>query len=100
MVEIRKTDTFLRWLDSLRDVRAAARIQMRIERLEFGNPGDVRSVGSGVSEMRIDYGPGYRIYYIQRGSICVVLLCGGDKRTQDTDIVKAKALAKEWDDGT
>ena len=80
----------------MRDPKAKARIQMRIRRLGLGNPGDVQPIGSGLSEMRIDYGPGYRVYYMKSGSVLVVLLCGGDKRTQQTDINKAKRLAAEW----
>ncbi len=80
----------------MRDPKAKARIQMRIRRLGLGNPGDVQPIGSGLSEMRINYGPGYRVYYIKFGSVLVVLLCGGDKRTQQTDINKAKRLAAEW----
>lgn len=80
----------------MRDPKAKARIQMRIRRLGLGNPGDVQPIGSGLSEMRIDYGPGYRVYYIKSGSVLVVLLCGGDKRTQQTDIDKAKRIAAEW----
>ena len=97
-MEIRKTRAFLEWLRALRDVRAVARVQVRIDRLSLGNPGDVRPVGEGISEMRVDYGPGYRVYFTQRGTTLVLLLCGGDKGTQDTDIAKAKALAKEWKD--
>lgn len=73
-----------------------ARITARIDRLALGNPGDVKPVGAGVSEMRVDYGPGYRIYYQQRGSLIVLLLCGGDKRTQDADIKQASKLAGDW----
>lgn len=80
----------------MRDPKAKARIQMRIRRLGLGNPGDVQPIGGGLSEMRIDYGPGYRVYYMKSGSVLVVLLCGGDKRTQQTDINKAKRLAAEW----
>lgn len=96
MVEIIKSATFDRCFRKLRDPKAKARIQMRIRRLGLGNPGDVQPIGSGLSEMRIDYGPGYRVYYIKSGSVLVVLLCGGDKRTQQTDINKAKRLAAEW----
>jgi len=96
MVEIIKSATFDRWLRKLRDPKAKSRIQMRIRRLGLGNPGDVQPIGSGLSEMRIDYGPGYRVYYMQSGPVLVVLLCGGDKRTQQTDIKKAKRLAAEW----
>jgi putative addiction module killer protein len=94
MFEIRKTETYARWLDGLHDIHARARVQVRVERLAAGNPGDVRPVGEGVSEMRIDYGPGYRVYYTQRGREVVVLLAGGDKRTQVTDIKTALRLAR------
>jgi len=82
----------MKWLTELRDQKAIARIQIRIDRLALGNPGDVRPVGSGISEMRIDYGPGYRVYFSQRGSEIVILLCGGDKTTQTSDIEKAKRV--------
>lgn len=94
MIEIRQTEFFARWLGSLRDDRARMRINARIRRLSIGNPGDVRPVGEGVSEMRIDYGPGYRVYFVRRGNTLVVLLAGGDKRTQDRDIATARALAR------
>ena len=100
MIVIEKTATFLNWLRDLRDVRAMARIQVRIDRLALGNPGDVKPVDDGVSELRVDYGPGYRVYFAQRGKVLIVLLCGGDKRTQNADIENAKKLAKEWTDGT
>ncbi|MBA8876485.1 type II toxin-antitoxin system RelE/ParE family toxin [Phyllobacterium myrsinacearum] len=90
---IEKTDTFLDWFDGLRDQRARARIAKRLDRLIEGNPGDVKAVGDGVSELRIDYGPGYRIYYIERKSILIILLCGGDKSTQDRDIKRAQTMA-------
>ncbi|MFM8364310.1 MAG: type II toxin-antitoxin system RelE/ParE family toxin [Verrucomicrobiota bacterium] len=93
MIEIRKTEEFARWLDGLRDIRARARIQVRIERLALGNSGDWQPVGSGVSELRIHYGPGYRVYYIQRGRELVVLLAGGDKSSQAKDIKNALRLA-------
>lgn len=96
MIEIRQTARFMRWFRSLRDSQAQRRIQMRIDRLEIGNPGDVRPVGSGVLEMRIDYGPGYRVYFVQRGAAVVVLLAGGDKRTQHTDILTALRLARDF----
>lgn len=96
MIELIKTDLFDRWLTELRDIRARARIEARIRRLSLGNPGDVKPVGEGISEMRIDYGPGYRVYYLKRGPVVVVLLCGGDKRSQDKDIVMAKAIAAQW----
>lgn len=96
MRELIKSATFDKWLASLKDLQARARIAARLDRLSLGNPGDVRPVGSGVSELRIDYGPGYRVYFTQRGPVIVVLLCGGDKRTQATDIKRAIAIAKEW----
>ena len=92
-MRVDSTETFTNWLDRLRDLRARARIQARIERLASGNPGDVKAVGAGVSELRIDHGPGYRVYYTQRGNLLIVLLCGGDKRTQIADIQTAKKLA-------
>ena len=93
VIEIRKTETFERWFQGLRDVRAIARINVRIRRLALGNPGDVKPVREGISELRIDYGPGYRIYFIQRGKELIILLAGGDKRTQSRNIEKAIALA-------
>lgn len=93
MVEIRKTKIFANWLDGLRDIQARARIQARLARLAAGNLGDVKPVGGGVSELRIDYGPGYRVYYTQRGNEVVILLAGGDKKTQATDIKTALRLA-------
>ena len=95
MIEIRETDRFSEWLQALKDSRAKARIAARTQRLAFGNPGDVRPVGEGVSELRIDYGPGYRVYYVQRGKVRIVLLCGGDKGSQEKDIKLALKLAKE-----
>jgi len=94
MVDIFKTNTFDKWFRGLRDARAKARIDERIERLANGNPGDVKPVGSRVSEMRIDYGPGYRLYYVQRGKLLIVLLCGGDKSSQRRDVSKAIELAE------
>jgi putative addiction module killer protein len=94
MVEIRKTEHFAKWIDGLKDIRARARIQARIERLVMGNPGDVKAVGEGVSEMRIDQGPGYRVYYTPHGRSVVILLAGGDKNTQDKDIRTALRLAR------
>ncbi|MEI8016009.1 MAG: type II toxin-antitoxin system RelE/ParE family toxin [Nitrospira sp.] len=94
MFVIRKTETYARWLDGLRDIHARARVQVRVERLAAGNPGDVRPVGEGVSEMRIDYGPGYRVYYTQHGREVIVLLAGGNKQTQATDIKTALRLAR------
>ena len=94
-MEVRQTDVFAGWFEGLRDRQARARITARIRRLSLGNPGDVKPVGSGVSEMRIDYGPGYRVYFVARGDTIVVLLCGGDKRTQRRDIERALELASE-----
>ncbi|MCC6473939.1 MAG: type II toxin-antitoxin system RelE/ParE family toxin [Burkholderiales bacterium] len=95
MVELRKTERFARWVDGLRDLRARARIQARLDRLAEGNPGDVKPVGEGVSELRIDYGPGYRVYFNARGRTVVILLAGGDKRTQAQDVKIALRLARE-----
>ncbi len=94
MIEIRKTEAYGKWLDGLRDIRARARILARVERLAAGNPGDVEPVGEGVSEMRIDYGPGYRVYYKKHGRELIILLAGGDKRTQARDITTALRLAR------
>ena len=95
MLRVLQTEAFRRWLDKLQDARAAASITRRLERVERGNLGDTRSVGNGVSEMRISYGPGYRLYFVRRGADIVVLLCGGDKGSQDRDVQRAKRLAKE-----
>ncbi len=95
-MELIRSATFDRWLTGLRDRRALARIAARLDRLAAGNPGDVQPVGEGVSELRIDYGPGYRVYFTRRGPVLVILLCGGDKSSQDRDIRQAKALAEEW----
>ena len=95
MIEVRQTAMFRIWHASLKDRRAAARIAIRIDRMALGNPGDVKSVGDGVQEMRIDYGPGYRVYFSRRGEVLTVLLCGGDKRTQTADIARAKVLMRE-----
>ena len=94
MLRISKTDKFAAWLDGLRDIRARARIQVRIERLAAGNAGDVEPVGEGVSELRINYGPGYRVYFKRQGREMVILLAGGDKRTQAADIRIAQRLAR------
>ncbi len=94
MIEIRKTETYAKWFNSLRDIRARARILVRIERLAAGNPGDVKPVGEGVSELRINYGPGYRVYYIKHRREIVILLAGGDKHTQMRDIKTALRLAR------
>ncbi|KQP04599.1 type II toxin-antitoxin system RelE/ParE family toxin [Methylobacterium sp. Leaf93] len=94
MMDMRRTDVFDGWLRGLRDTRATARIALRVDRLAHGNPGDVKPVGEGVSELRIDYGPGYRIYFVRRGEALVILLCGGDEGSQDRDIARAKAIAR------
>ena len=94
MIEIRQTEAYARWFGRLRDRQARARIDARIRRLSLGNPGDVKPAGEGVSELRIDYGPGYRVYFVSRGQTLVVLLAGGDKRTQDRDIKTAIDLAR------
>ena len=95
MIEVRQTDVYAQWFRRLRDKEAKARINTRIRRLSLGNPGDVRAVGEGVSELRIDYRPGYRVYFVQRGKLLAILLAGGDKGTQDQDIEKARNLARE-----
>lgn len=95
MIEVRQTAVFSEWLDGLRDRTARVRIATRIRRMETGNPGDVKSVGEGVSEMRITYGPGYRLYFVRDGNTVVILLCGGDKSSQSRDIAQAKRMAKE-----
>jgi putative addiction module killer protein len=94
MVEVRQTAEFKRWLLRLNDQNAYARIVARIRRMEVGNPGDAKSVGAGVMEMRVDYGPGYRIYYTRRGRTIVIILCAGDKRSQTQDIKRAVQLAE------
>lgn len=95
MIEVRKTKYFDKWFNSLKDRRAKARIQVRIDRLEMGHLGDVAPVGEGVNELRIFYGPGYRVYFVQRHSVVVILLSGGDKSSQRADIAKAKEIAKQ-----
>jgi putative addiction module killer protein len=95
MLEVRQSPVFSAWLTKLRDRNVAARIVARLRRFELGNLGDVKPVGEGVSEARIDYGPGYRLYFVKRGTVVIVMLCGGDKRSQDADIKRAKSLAKE-----
>jgi len=95
VIEIRQTAEYTEWFADLRERQAKARIDIRVRRLSLGNPGDVRPVGDGVSELRIDFGPGYRAYFIQQGAVVIVLLAGGDKSTQDRDIRAAKKLARE-----
>jgi putative addiction module killer protein len=95
LVEIRKTEQFATWLDNLRDIHVKARVLVRIERLASGNAGDVKPVGEGISEMRIDYGPGYRVYFTKRGSELIILLAGGDKGSQTGDIKVALRLARD-----
>ncbi len=98
MFEIIKTDTFERWLLGLKDKVARTRIQARIRRVSLGNLGDIKPLREGVFELRIDHGPGYRVYFIKRGPLVIVLLAGGDKRTQAADIERAIEIAKEWRD--
>lgn len=97
-LEVRATADYLRWAARLRDVRARAFIDARIRRMAGGNTGDARPVGEGVSELRIHYGPGYRVYFVRRGAYLIVLLCGGDKSGQKADIVRALDLARDWSD--
>ena len=99
VLELVKSATFDAWFGSLRDVRAKARIAARLDRVADGNFGDVKPVGGGVSELRIDCGPGYRVYFVQRGAVLVVVLAGGDKRTQRIDIETAQRIAAEWERG-
>jgi len=96
MIEFKQTETFRKWRVRLRDQRIRALIASRLDRLAYGNAGDVKPVGQGISELRIDYGPGYRIYFQKRGKTIIILLCGGDKSTQAKDIQTAKRLAAEW----
>jgi putative addiction module killer protein len=96
MIEIHKSATFDKWLLGLRDRAARARVEARIARMALGNPGDVKPLRNGIHEMRIDYGPGYRVYFLQRGQTIIVLLAGGDKRTQDADINRAIEIAHDW----
>jgi putative addiction module killer protein len=98
MTEVRQTPNFRKCLDDLADRRAQERIAQRIVRLQSGLIGDAKPVGGGVSELRINHGPGYRVYFVQRGVVLIVLLCGGDKRPQSRDIVKARTLAEELED--
>jgi putative addiction module killer protein len=98
MIELKQTEVFRRWRTGLKDGRVRGLIASRLDRLAFGNPGDVKPVGQGVSELRIDYGPGYRLYFKQRGKEIIVLLCGGEKKTQERDIRTAKRLAEGWNE--
>ena len=98
MIDIIETAEFSKWLLKLKDKTAKQKISLRVQRLAFGNPGDVKPVGEGVSELRIPYGPGYRVYYTQRGNVLIILLCGGDKSTQSKDIKKAKAMLPELEE--
>ena len=97
MKEIRKSSVYNNWFMSLRDSRARHRILTRIRRLAIGNPGNVKPAGDGISEMRIDYGPGYRLYYKDTGKEIIILLCGGDKRTQQADIAEARRIARTYE---
>ena len=96
MLEVFQSETYQKWFKKLRDPQAQARIDARIRRLSLGHVGDAKGIGRGISELRIDYGPGYRVYFMQRGLRVVVLLCGGDKRTQDSDIARAIQIAANW----
>jgi|ERR1700722_3401665 len=98
MLELKQTETFRKWRTRLKDERIRGLIASRLDRLAFGNAGDVKPVGKGISELRIDHGPGYRLYFLKHGDAIIVLLCGGDKSTQEKDIKAAKRLAKEWRD--
>jgi putative addiction module killer protein len=98
MLEVQQTKAFARWFGRLADVRGKAMIAVRIDRLAFGHAGDARPVGGGVSELRIDHGPGYRVYFTRRGKFLVMLLCGGDKASQRADIKRAQAMLKELED--
>jgi putative addiction module killer protein len=98
MIEIREHYVFVAYMRDLHDVNAKMRIAQRIRRLALGNPGDVRAVGEGISELRIDYGPGYRVYYKRRGEVLIIVLCAGDKRSQDSDILYAKQIANELEE--
>jgi putative addiction module killer protein len=99
-MDIRQTEAFRTWYMQLRDKRALAMIARRIDRLAYGLAGDAKPVGEGVGELRVDYGPGYRVYFKRHGNTLIVLLCGGDKRTQNDDIKLAKKLAKQWSERT
>lgn len=98
MIEILETETFSAWFQALKDERARSKIAARVRRLAFGNPGDVAPIGDGLSELRIHYGAGFRVYFLQRGNVVIVLLCGGTKSSQSKDIAKAKLMAADLDD--
>jgi putative addiction module killer protein len=98
MIDVRETDVFSKWLRRLRDRRGRRAILLRIQRLALGNAGDVKPVGQGVSELRIRFGPGYRVYFVKRGETVILLLCGGEKSSQDADIEKAHAMAEELEE--
>jgi putative addiction module killer protein len=98
LIELKQTETFRKWLEGLRDQRARGAIVARLDRLSYGHAGDVEPVGDGVSELRVHYGPGYRVYFRRRGDTIVILLCGGDKSSQARDIKRAKGLAERWSD--
>lgn len=98
MIEIRRLPPFVEFINSLRDERAKAKISARIDRLAIGNAGDVAAIGEGLSELRLHFGPGYRVYFVQRGKVLVILLCGGDKSSQSRDIKRAKQLAQDMED--
>jgi putative addiction module killer protein len=96
MIEIFRSSAFSGWLSALSDSRARVRIQVRVDRMADGNFGDAKPIGDGLSEARIDYGPGYRVYFMQQGRHVVILLCGGDKSSQSRDIKQARLIAKSW----
>jgi putative addiction module killer protein len=96
VLEVLQSATYRKWFASLRDAQARARIDARIRRLSLGNPGDSKAIRGGISELRVDYGPGYRVYYMRREAQLIVLLCGGDKRTQPSDIARAIVIAENW----
>ena len=98
MIEVRQTEEFAHWLASLRDELAAKRIKQRIARVQIGLFGDTKSVGDGLIELRVDHGPGYRVYFVRRGDVLVILLCGGDKSSQSRDIARAKTMAEKLED--
>ena len=98
MLELIQSQTFQNWMNGLSNRQARARVQARLDRLALGNPGDTKLLRDGVSELRIDYGSGYRVYFLRRGPVMIVLLAGGDKRTQDADIERAIEIAKDWND--